>query len=286
MYGRFGLAIVCVVILLPVSAWAGPLGWPVDCTPGADCTITNYTDLNSDATADCWADDACRDMPGASSSATYSGHEGTDISVNQAAMDAGVNVLASMPGTVKWVFDGYADKCSTTDSDDAQCQPPSPSSYAEADGTSGYRRCTESGPYWGDGTSGNGFLCFDGGNVVVIEHSNSDTGGNGLMFTRYDHLKKETITVSQGDTVTEGQKIAEVGDAGQSTGPHLHFEVWDGGYYKNGGNFLAKPWSESLWAYPTPWDATSIPTLSEWAAIVLALAVAAVFVRRYRGMRQ
>jgi len=46
---------------------------------------------------------------------------------------------------------------------------------------------------------------------------------NGEISTLYGHCSK--IVVNQGESITKGQKIAEVGSTGKSTGPHLHFEV-------------------------------------------------------------
>ena len=54
------------------------------------------------------------------------------------------------------------------------------------------------------------------GNWVVINH------GNGLQ-TYYMHAS--ALYVSEGQSVSKGQNIAAVGSTGQSTGPHLHFQV-------------------------------------------------------------
>ena len=58
------------------------------------------------------------------------------------------------------------------------------------------------------------------GNYTVIDH------GGGMM-TAYGH--QSTIAVSVGQTVTQGQVIGYVGSTGNSTGPHLHFEVYING---------------------------------------------------------
>lgn len=51
---------------------------------------------------------------------------------------------------------------------------------------------------------------------MIIDH------GNGIT-TLYGHMS--TILVQQGDTVRQGDQIGRVGSTGNSTGPHLHFEV-------------------------------------------------------------
>lgn len=68
------------------------------------------------------------------------------------------------------------------------------------------------------------------GNMVEIDHGNE-------LITRYAHASR--VMVGKGDIVKRGQKIAEVGSTGRSTGPHLHFEVWVSGVVQDPKRFLA-----------------------------------------------
>jgi len=67
------------------------------------------------------------------------------------------------------------------------------------------------------------------GHMVEIDHGNQ-------LITRYAHSSK--VLVKVGDLVKRGQKIAEVGTSGRSTGPHLHFEVWVQGVVQDPQKFL------------------------------------------------
>jgi murein DD-endopeptidase MepM/ murein hydrolase activator NlpD len=75
------------------------------------------------------------------------------------------------------------------------------------------------------------------GHMVEIDH------GRGLR-TRYAHASK--IVVRDGDLVRKGQKVAEVGSSGRSTGPHLHFEVLVDGVPQNPQRFLARSGTEPV----------------------------------------
>ena len=68
------------------------------------------------------------------------------------------------------------------------------------------------------------------GYVIIIEHSYG-------LISVYKH--NSALTKSQGDLVKAGEVIATAGSSGElSTGPHLHFELWNDGYPINPTNFI------------------------------------------------
>ena len=74
--------------------------------------------------------------------------------------------------------------------------------------------------------SGDGVISFVGvkggyGRTIEIKH-----GGN--IKTLYAHLEKYNSISKVGNKVKQGEIIAYVGDSGRATGPHLHFEFWQG----------------------------------------------------------
>jgi len=73
------------------------------------------------------------------------------------------------------------------------------------------------------------------GNYVRIGHGRLGNGGS-LLTTAYGHL--QSISVSVGQRVMVGQVIGRVGSTGDSTGPHLHFEVRFNGAAVNPAGYL------------------------------------------------
>jgi hypothetical protein len=67
------------------------------------------------------------------------------------------------------------------------------------------------------------------GNMIEVDHGND-------LITRYAHASR--VFVKKGDLIKRGQKIAEVGNTGRSTGSHLHFEVLVQGVPQDPQKFL------------------------------------------------
>lgn len=74
------------------------------------------------------------------------------------------------------------------------------------------------------------------GKTIVLYHENS-------TYTRYKHLDEQLVEV--GDIITMGQMIGYCGSTGDSTGPHLHFEIIISGEYIDAETLL-KPWPEGV----------------------------------------
>ncbi len=97
----------------------------------------------------------------------------------------------------------------------------------------------------GGGISGKPVYASKGGTVITAVTSNSGYGiyvlidhGDGFS-SLYAHMSARYV--STGDTVSKGQMIGRVGSTGNSTGPHLHFEIRYYGEKKNPMNYVSKP---------------------------------------------
>ncbi len=98
---------------------------------------------------------------------------------------------------------------------------------------------------------------FGGGgwNAVYVEHADGSVAW-------YGHMKNGSLTSKGvGQTVTQGEFLGVVGSSGNSTGPHLHFEVYDG------GGSLLDPYSgpcragASWWASQRPYYDSAVNAL-------------------------
>ena len=60
---------------------------------------------------------------------------------------------------------------------------------------------------------------------VIINHNNG-------YYTLYAHMKAFAPNITSGKTVSRGQVIGYIGSTGMSTGPHVHFEIWNAPYQR------------------------------------------------------
>ncbi len=78
-----------------------------------------------------------------------------------------------------------------------------------------------------------------GGGTVIFAGWKSNGGGYQVwiahgsnLYTTYNHMS--AITVGRGQHVDRGQQVGRIGQSGNATGPHLHFEVWVGPVWDGG----------------------------------------------------
>jgi hypothetical protein len=83
-----------------------------------------------------------------------------------------------------------------------------------------------------------------GAGYYVVEHT-----GVGFDFV-FDHCKAASFAVSAEQAVVAGQTVCLAGQTGDATAPHLHFEMWVGGWYAPGGHTIDPlPYLEA-WEHP------------------------------------
>lgn len=109
--------------------------------------------------------------------------------------------------------------------------------YTRISSPFGYRTCPYHGRELHGGVDlpaphGTNILAAKSGTVVLSTYGSSY--GNHVAIshpdgsrTMYCHMSARLVSV--GDTVSQGQVIGRVGSTGNSTGNHLHFEVWTNG---------------------------------------------------------
>jgi cell wall-associated NlpC family hydrolase len=82
------------------------------------------------------------------------------------------------------------------------------------------------------------------GNWIVIDHKIDGEDHS----TVYGHMSADNVLVSAGDTVKAGDHIAGIGSEGYSTGPHLHFEYYNGLRLSGGTPVDPQPMLEKIQA--------------------------------------
>jgi murein DD-endopeptidase MepM/ murein hydrolase activator NlpD len=92
------------------------------------------------------------------------------------------------------------------------------------------------------------------GDVVAVQYQAKGAGRYVVIDGEdYDyvfmHLRTGSVVVQEGETVRSGQQIGQVGSTGESSGPHLHFELWVGAWFAGGHPIDPLPLLQQ-WASP------------------------------------
>lgn len=106
---------------------------------------------------------------------------------------------------------------------------------------------------------------------VVVEGSVRDTAGPGQVLGNhlvldlgdgvhalYAHLQRGSLTVREGDRVRAGQQVARCGNSGNSTEPHLHFQLMD------------HPHPDAARGVPFTWRGVGVPASNEHVTVAPA----------------
>ena len=116
----------------------------------------------------------------------------------------------------------------------ARCTGPSSAAATTSASTS----TTATRPSTSPRTTGRSVVAAAGGRVIFAGWKSNGGGWQvwishgGGIYTTYNHMS--ALTVGNGQTVGRGQQVGRIGQSGDATGPHLHFEVWIGPVW-NGG---------------------------------------------------
>ena len=86
-------------------------------------------------------------------------------------------------------------------------------------------------------------------NWIIVDSKMAD---GSTLSTVYGHMFPDGVLVKVGDEIRAGDHIGNVGNAGGSSGPHLHFEVWPGGRLDGGAAIDPMPWLADAGEFEAP----------------------------------
>ena len=185
-----------------------------------------------------------------------------------------VFVLAASAAPASASTGGTAPPSSSGSSQAGGTKPSKPPRQRTPTPTTGAHRVPISGPFtYGDGfgvdrpghmhqgidllaPKGTPILAPRGGTVTKVAYQAGGAGwyvvlsgaGEKLDYV-FMHMIKGSVLVSQGQAITIGQQIGNLGSTGASSGPHLHFEIWNGPWAAQGQPVDPRPYLNK-WSRP------------------------------------